>query len=286
VIDHPDIKGRLEILKVHARNKPLAEDVDLELIARRTPGFTGADLANLLNEAALLAARQGKNKITMDELEEAIERVVAGPQRKSRVISDKEKRLVAYHEVGHALVAKMLPNANPVHKISILPRGLALGYTLQFPEQEKYIITKSELMDELAALLAGRAAEEIVFGETTTGAQNDLQRATEIARRMVCELGMSERIGPITLGRRHGNPFLGRDIFEDRNYSDEVARLIDEEVRNFIETNYKRAKEILQQNRDKMEKLVAVLLQKETLEKDEIDEILSDGKNPERSELQ
>jgi cell division protease FtsH len=286
VIDHPDIKGRLEILKVHARNKPLAEDVDLELIARRTPGFTGADLANLLNEAALLAARQGKNKITMDELEEAIERVVAGPQRKSRVISDKEKRLVAYHEVGHALVAKMLPNANPVHKISILPRGLALGYTLQFPEQEKYIITKSELMDELAALLAGRAAEEIVFGETTTGAQNDLQRATEIARRMVCELGMSERIGPITLGRRHGNPFLGRDIFEDRNYSDEVARLIDEEVRNFIETNYKRAKEILQQNRDKLETLVSVLLQKETLEKDEIDEILSDGKNPERSELQ
>jgi len=286
VIDHPDIKGRLEILKVHARNKPLAEDVDLELIARRTPGFTGADLANLLNEAALLAARQGKNKITMAELEEAIERVVAGPQRKSRVISEKEKRLVAYHEVGHALVAKMLPNANPVHKISILPRGLALGYTLQFPEQDKYIITKSELMDELAALLAGRAAEEVVFGETTTGAQNDLQRATEIARRMVCELGMSERIGPITLGRRHGNPFLGRDIFEDRNYSDEVARLIDEEVKNFIETNYKRAKEILQQNRDKMEKLVAILLQRETLEKEEIDEILSDGENPQRSELQ
>jgi cell division protease FtsH len=286
VIDHPDIKGRLEILKVHARNKPLAEDVDLELIARRTPGFTGADLANLLNEAALLAARQGKNKITMAELEEGIERVVAGPQRKSRVISDKEKRLVAYHEVGHALVAKMLPNANPVHKISILPRGLALGYTLQFPEQDKYIITKSELMDELSALLAGRAAEELLFGETTTGAQNDLQRATEIARRMVCELGMSEKIGPITLGRRHGNPFLGRDIFEDRNYSDEVARLIDEEVKNIIETNYKRAKEILQQNRAKIDKLAGILLQRETLEKEEIEEILSDGENPQRSELQ
>ncbi|MGC8842540.1 MAG: ATP-dependent metallopeptidase FtsH/Yme1/Tma family protein, partial [bacterium] len=286
VIDHPDIKGRLEILKVHARNKPLAEDVDLELIARRTPGFTGADLANLFNEAALLAARQNKDKITMAELEEAIERVVAGPQRKSRVISDKEKRLVAYHEVGHALVAKMLPNANPVHKISILPRGMALGYTLQFPEQDKYIITKSELMDELAALLAGRAAEELIFGETTTGAQNDLQRATDIARRMVCELGMSERIGPITLGRRHGNPFLGRDIFEDRNYSDEVARLIDEEVKNIIEMNYKRAKEILQQNRDKIEKLVSVLLQKETLEREEIEELLSDGENPQRSQLQ
>lgn len=283
VIDHPDWKGRLEILKVHTKNKPLAEDVDLELIARRTPGFSGADLANLVNEAALLAARLGKNKITMSEMEEAIERVVAGPQRKSRVISEKEKKLVAYHEVGHALVAKMLPNANPVHKISILPRGMALGYTLQFPEQDKYIITKSELMDELAALLAGRAAEEIIFGETTTGAQNDLQRATDIARRMVCELGMSERIGPITLGRRHGNPFLGRDIFEDRNYSDEVARLIDEEVKNIIESNYKRAKEILQQNRDKLDKLVGILLQKETLEKEEIDALLSDGENSKQS---
>lgn len=280
VIDHPDVRGRLEILKVHTKNKPLAEDVDLEVIAQRTPGFSGADLANLVNEAALLAARLGKNKITMSELEEAIERVVAGPQRKSRVISEKEKKLVAYHEVGHALVAKMLPNANPVHKISILPRGMALGYTLQFPEQDKYIITKSELMDELSALLAGRAAEEIVFGETTTGAQNDLQRATDIARRMVCELGMSERIGPITLGRRHGNPFLGRDIFEDRNYSDEVARLIDEEVKNIIETNYKKAKEIIQKNREKMDKLVGVLLQKETLEKEEIDRLLSDGENP------
>lgn len=219
-------------------------------------------------------------------MEEAIERVVAGPQRRSRVISEKEKKLVAYHEVGHALVAKMLPNANPVHKISILPRGMALGYTLQFPEQDKYIITKSELMDELAALLAGRAAEELVFGETTTGAQNDLQRATDIARRMVCELGMSERIGPITLGRRHGNPFLGRDIFEDRNYSDEVARLIDEEVKNIIETNYKRAKEILQSNKDKLEKLVEILLQKETLEKEEIDALLSDGQNPQQSQLQ
>lgn len=280
VIDHPDLKGRLEILRVHTKNKPLGEDVDLERIAQRTPGFSGADLANLVNEAALLAARLGKNKITMPEMEEAIERVVAGPQRRSRVISEKEKRLVAYHEVGHALVAKMLPNANPVHKISILPRGMALGYTLQFPEQDRYIITRAELMDELSALLAGRAAEEIIFGETTTGAQNDLQRATDIARRMVCELGMSERIGPITLGRRHGNPFLGRDIFEDRNYSDEVARLIDEEVKNIIETNYKRAKEILQENKDKLEKLVGILLQKETLEKEEIDNLLSDGENP------
>ncbi|MBC7328034.1 ATP-dependent metallopeptidase FtsH/Yme1/Tma family protein [bacterium] len=286
VIDHPDLKGRLEILKVHARNKPLAEDVDLEMIARRTPGFSGADLANLLNEAALLAARLGKDKITMAEIEEAIERVVAGPQRRSRVISEKEKRLVAYHESGHALVAKMLPNANPVHKISILPRGMALGYTLQFPEQDKYLLTKSELMDEISALLAGRAAEELVFGETTTGAQNDLQRATDMARRMVCELGMSEKIGPITLGRRHGNPFLGRDIFEDRNYSDEVARLIDEEVKNIIETNYKRAKELLQNNRDKLEKLVQILLQKETLEKEEIDSLLSDGENTEQSQLQ
>ncbi len=283
VIDHPDLKGRLEILKVHTQNKPLGEDVDLEMIARRTPGFSGADLANLVNEAALLAARLGKHKITMSEMEEAIERVVAGPQRRSRVISEKEKKLVAYHEVGHALVAKMLPNANPVHKISILPRGMALGYTLQFPEQDKYIITKSELMDELSALLAGRAAEEIVFGETTTGAQNDLQRATDIARRMVCELGMSERIGPITLGRRHGNPFLGRDIFEDRNYSDEVARLIDEEVKNIIETNYKRAEEILRENRDVLEKLVGILLQKETLEKEEIDRILSDGEDSQQS---
>ncbi len=283
VIDHPDSKGRLEILRVHTKGKPLADDVDLELIAKRTPGFSGADLANLVNEAALLAARLGKDKITMQEMEEAIDRVVAGPQRRSRVISEREKRLVAYHEIGHALVAKVLPHANPVHKVSILPRGMALGYTLQFPEQDRYIITKSELMDELAVLLAGRAAEEIIFNETTTGAQNDLQRATEIARRMVCELGMSERIGPITLGRRHGNPFLGRDIFEDRNYSDEVARLIDEEVRNIIETNYKRAQEIIQRNRYKIDELVQILLQKETLEKDELDQLLADVQDPQRA---
>lgn len=283
VVDHPDLNGRLAILKVHTKNKPLGEDVDLEMIARRTPGFSGADLANIVNEAALLAARAGKDRITMAEMEEAIERVVAGPQRRGRVISEKEKRLVAYHEVGHAMVAKMLPNANPVHKISILPRGMALGYTLQFPDQDRYIITKAELLDELSALLAGRAAEEIVFGETTTGAQNDLQRATDMVRRMVCELGMSDRIGPMTLGRRHGNPFLGRDIFEDRNYSEEVARLIDEEVKTIIETNYNRAKEILQENRDKLDELVEILLQKETLGKEEIDSLLSDGKNPEQS---
>lgn len=278
-VDNPDAKGREAILRVHTRGKPLDKDVNLENLARRTPGFSGADLANLVNEAALLAARREKNKITMAEFEESIDRVIAGPERKSRIISEKEKEMVAYHEVGHAIVSELLPNADPVHKVSILPRGLALGYTMQLPVQDKYLTTKSELLDDIAGLLAGRAAEHLVFGEVTTGANSDLDRATEIARAMVCEFGMSDTLGPVTLGRRHGNPFLGRDIMEDRNYSEEVAEAIDREVKKIIEEGYQRAEQILVQNREKLAEIVQVLLERETLEREEFVELMYSKKD-------
>jgi cell division protease FtsH len=284
VVDNPDANGRKEILQVHTRGKPLGEDVDLESLARRTPGFSGADLANLVNEAALLAARREKTKIGSADFEEAIDRVIAGPERRSRIISDKEKEMVAYHEVGHAVVSELLPYADPVHKISVLPRGMTLGYTMQLPTQDKYLTTKSELLDDIAGLLGGRVAEQLVFNELTTGAHNDLDRATEIARAMVCEFGMSEALGPLTLGKRHGNPFLGRDIMEDRNYSEGIAMSIDKEIRKIIGTGFERASQILTENRSKMDEIVRVLLEKETIEREEFESLMADAKAPERGD--
>lgn len=275
VVDNPDLEGRLEILKIHARGKPLAEDVNLQVIAQRTPGFSGADLANLLNESALLAARRGKNKITMEELEEAIDKVIAGPERKSRVLSEKEKELIAYHEVGHALVTKFLPNADKVHRISIIPRGMALGYTLHLPTEDKHILTKAELLDKIVTALGGRAAEEIIFNETTTGAQNDLEVATEIARRMVTEFGMSEELGPLTFGKKQGQVFLGRDLIESRNYSEQVAFMIDREIRRIIESCYDKAKDILIKNKETLIKIASILKEKETIEAEEFDKLIA-----------
>ena len=275
VVDRPDLIGREQILKVHAKGKPLDKDVDLNVLARRTPGFTGSDIANLVNEAALLASRNGKKLINMAEFEASIDRVIAGPEKKSRIMNEKEKEIVAYHESGHALVAKLLPNCDPVHKVSIIPRGsAALGYTLQLPTEDRYLVSKSELMDRLSVLLAGRVAEEITFKDVTTGAQNDLERATKIARQMVTEFGMSESIGPIALGRKEHQVFLGRDIAEDKNYSDEVAFQIDKEVEKIIESAYSRAKELLVKNKTKLKKLATQLLEKETLEKEELDTLL------------
>jgi cell division protease FtsH len=274
VVDAPDANGREAILKIHARGKPLADDVDLSSLAKRTVGFTGADLANLLNEAALLAARRNRTNISMDEIEEAFDRVVAGPQRKSRVVDPKEREVIAYHEAGHAIVGELLEHTDPVHKVTILPRGLSLGSTWQVPEQDRYLVKKAQLLDEITALLGGRVAEELVFGEVTTGAKNDLERVTDIARAMVCQYGMSPRLGTLVLGRRNENPFLGRDYLEDRNYSEEVAKVIDEEIRDIIESCHRRATEILTANRDALDRVVAELLEKETLERPEFLRIL------------
>ncbi|HQE24673.1 MAG TPA: ATP-dependent zinc metalloprotease FtsH [Candidatus Atribacteria bacterium] len=271
----PDVVGREAILRVHLKGKPVDESVDLEVLARRTPGFVGADLANLVNEAALLAARQNRDVIKMEDFEEAIDKVIAGPERKHMVISEKEKQIVAYHESGHAIVARALPNADPVHKISIIPRGnMALGYTLQLPTEDRYLLSKQELLDRLAVLLGGRVAEEMVFGDVTTGAQDDLKKATEIAREMVCEYGMSEILGPLTLGRKHREVFLGRDIAEDRNYSEEIAYIIDKEVRAIIDQAYEKARESIERYREKLDLLAERLIEKEVLERVEIEQIL------------
>ena len=274
VIDKPDLKGRVEILKVHARGKPLDKDVDLELLAKRTPGFTGADIENLMNEAALLAARRRKRKIAMVELEEAIDRVIAGPEKKSRVISEKEKKVIAVHEAAHALVARKLPNTDPVHKVSIIPRGGALGYVLQLPIEDRYLITRAEITDRVTVALAGRAAEELTFGEVSTGASDDLEKATKMVRRMIMEFGMSEELGPLTFGNKQEQVFLGRDIARDRNYSEEVAAAIDKEVRRIVTECYERARKILMQN-DKHLKIIAeTLMEKETLEGQELENLL------------
>ncbi len=280
VVDRPDLKGRIGILKVHTKGKPLAGDVNLEVLARRTPGFTGADLANLVNEAALLAARHGKKEIDMEELEEAIDRVVAGPERRTRLISEEEKRIIAYHEAGHALVAHMLPNADPVHKISIIPRGRSLGYTLTLPIEDKYLVTRSELVDELAMLLGGRVAEEMIFDEVTTGDQNDIERATKIARQMVCEFGMSEKLGPLTLGQKQGEVFLGRDFASQPDYSDQIAFEIDKEIRRLIDEAHERAKKILTAEIDKLHKISQALIERETVEKEELESLLNSGVLP------
>jgi cell division protease FtsH len=274
VVDRPDLQGRIGILKVHTRDKPLADDIDLEVLARRTPGFTGADLANLVNEAALLSARHAKKKLDMDEMEEAIDRVIAGPERRTRLISDKEKQIIAYHETGHALVAHQLPNADPVHKISIIPRGQALGYTLTLPLEDKYLVTKSELVDELAMLLGGRVAEEMVFGDITTGDQNDIEKATKLARKMVCEFGMSEKLGPLTLGQKQGEVFLGRDLYTHQDYSDQVAYEIDQEVRRLVDESYSRADAILKDKRERLDLIAKTLIERETLEKEELISLL------------
>ncbi|MER3414362.1 MAG: cell division protein FtsH [Armatimonadota bacterium] len=274
VVDAPDAKGREQILKIHARGKPLGDDVKLDVIAKRTPGFTGADLANTLNEAALLAARRGKSRIEMDDIEEALDRVIAGPQRRSRVVDKKERETIAYHEAGHAVIGELLEHTDPVHKVTILPRGMSLGSTWQLPVQDKYLVTKAELMDEITALLGGRVAEEIVYGEVTTGATNDLERVTRIARAMVCRYGMSEKLGTLALGRQHANPFLGRDYMEDRDYSEEVARLIDQEVKDIVESCYRRATEILVTNREKLDAVVEALLEKETIDRQEFVKVM------------
>jgi cell division protease FtsH len=275
VVDRPDVNGRFAILKVHSKDKKLAPDVDLNVIARRTPGFVGADLANLVNEAALLAGRRSKEMLEMPEFEEAIDRVMAGPERKSRVISKKEREIIAYHEVGHAIVARMIPGSDPVHKISIIPRGhMALGYTLQVPEEDRFLVSKSELMNRICVLLGGRVTESIKFGDVTSGAQNDLERATQTARQMVTELGMSERLGPVTLGKKHHEVFLGRDIMEDRNYSEEIAYAIDQEVRRIVDECFERVHGILTENFTKVEEITAILLEKEVLEGSEFNVLL------------
>ncbi|MFN8148751.1 MAG: ATP-dependent zinc metalloprotease FtsH [Candidatus Nanopelagicales bacterium] len=269
----PDMQGRTDILKVHARGKPLAPGVDLEAVARRTPGFTGADLANVLNEAALLTARQGDKLIDNLALDEAIDRVIAGPQKRTRVMSEHERTITAYHEGGHALVAAALPHTDPVHKITILPRGRALGYTMVLPDQDKYSTTRSEMLDQLAYMLGGRAAEELVFHDPTTGASNDIEKATAVARAMVTQYGMTERLGAIRYGQEQGEVFLGRDYGHTRDYSEDVAAAIDQEVRSFIDAAHHEAFEILVDNRDVLDALVVELLEKETLDKADVERI-------------
>jgi cell division protease FtsH len=274
VIDRPDINGRHDILKVHSKDVKMDKDADLSSIAKQTPGFSGADLANLINEGALLAARRNKEFVTSSELQESIERVMAGPQRKSRVISKKEKRIVAYHEAGHALLGLLIPGAEELHKVSIIPRGTsALGYTMKLPIEDRYITTKTEIENDLVVLLGGRASEQLIFNEITTGAHHDLQVATETARRMVCEFGMSEKLGHITFGRKHHQVFLGRDIAEEKNYSDETAEFIDNEVSNIIDKAFKHARSLLEENADKLKKLAEELLQKEVLSAHEAREV-------------
>jgi len=275
VVPKPDVKGREQILKVHTAKIPLAADVDLSLLARGTPGFSGADLANMVNEAALLAARMDKTEVDMKTFEMAKDKVMMGTERRSMVISEQEKKVTAYHEAGHALVAKMIPNTDPIHKVSIIPRGMALGLTQLLPIDDKHNHTKEYLVNNLAILLGGRAAEEIALNEMTTGAGNDLERATELARKMVCEWGMSEKMGPVTFGKRGEHIFLGRDFAEHKNYSEKTAVEIDEEIRRFVESSYERAKKIINDNRDKLEKLVEALLKKETLDAKDIEMIFS-----------
>jgi cell division protease FtsH len=274
-VDRPDMQGRKQILEVHAKGKPVEPDLDLETVARRTPGFTGADLANVLNEAALLTARAGRKLVDMATLEEAIDRVMAGPQRRTRLMSDKEKKVTAYHEAGHALVAHALPNTDPVHKITILPRGRALGYTMVLPTEDKYSQTRGELLDMLAYAMGGRAAEELVFHDPTTGASNDIEKATATARAMVTQYGMSERLGAVKFGDAGGEVFLGRDMGHGRDYSEEVAAVVDEEVRALVEAAHHEAWEILVEYRDVLDDMVLRLLDKETLTKEEILEVFA-----------
>jgi cell division protease FtsH len=280
VMGAPDTKGRRAILEVHTREKPIAADADLEVLARSTPGFSGADLANVVNEAALLTARRGKPQIGMSEFDEAIERVIAGPQRKSRLLSPKERELTAYHEGGHALVGKLLPEANPPHKVTILPRGMALGYTIQLPQTEQYTLTRGEILANITAILGGRVAEEVVFGEITTGAANDFEQATTLARKMVTEFGMSDSLGPLAFGTKHGPAVMGGDLAESRNYSDEIAYEIDKEVRRIIDECYGRARTVLTVHRHVLDRIARALLERESLASDDLDALIVDQPLP------
>jgi len=277
VVDRPDRKGRKKILEVHTRGKPLGREIELDTLAGQTPGFTGADLANLINEAALLTARSGKREITMQELEEGIMRVIAGPEKKTRVMSEKERLVTAYHEVGHAIVGQLLENTDPVHKISIISRGQALGYTISLPTEDKFLTTRAELTDTMAMTLGGRAAEEIVFGEITTGASNDLEKVTETAKQMVMRFGMSERLGPRVFGHDRGQPFLGREFSADPDYSDEIAREIDDEIRRIVESAHQTAKSLLSERREELERISKLLLERETIDAKQFVALL-DGK--------
>jgi cell division protease FtsH len=274
VLDRPDIKGRLGILGVHVRGKPLAKDVDLEILARGTPGFVGADIENLVNEAAILAARRNRKAIAMDEFQESIERVIAGPERKSRLITDEEKEVLAFHEAGHALVQSKLPNCDPVHKVSIVARGMSLGYTMALPEQDRYLHTQDKFEDDIAGMLAGRAAEELVFADRWTGASDDLEKATKLARKMVTIYGMSRQLGPLTFGDRDELVFLGREIAEQRNYSDEVAEEIDLEVRRIVEEGYNRARDVLVRYREKLDLIARRLIEIETIDRQEFEMLI------------
>ena len=281
VLDRPDIKGRKEILNVHIKGKPLDKTVDIEALARRSPGFSGADLANLVNEAAILAARRNKKSIGADEFNEAIDRVIAGPERRSRIITEEEKEIIAFHEGGHAVVQRVLPKCDPVTKVTIVSRGMALGYTMSLPQEDRYLHSKTEFEDKIAGMLGGNVSEQMVFGDTTTGASNDIEKATNLARAMVTQYGMSERLGPLTFGRKEEMIFLGREISEQRNYSDEVAAKIDAEVREIIDRAYERAREALATHREVLDKLAALLIEKETIEHDEF-EALFEGVLPPR----
>ena len=282
VLDRPDIKGRHEILNVHIKGKPLDKTVDIEAIARRTPGFSGADLANLVNEAAILAARRNKKAVSTDEFNEAIDRVIAGPERRSRIISEDEKVIIAYHEGGHAVVQRILPKCDPVTKVTIVSRGMALGYTMSLPSEDRYLHSKTEFEDKIAGMLGGNVAETLVFGDTTTGSSNDIEKATNLARAMVTQYGMSEKLGPLAFGKKEEMVFLGREISEQRNYSDEVAAKIDGEVRGIIDNAFNRAKEALTTHRDVLDKLATLLVEKETIESEEF-ESLFEGVMPPRS---
>jgi cell division protease FtsH len=274
VVDRPDRKGRKHILEVHTRGKPLAREIDLDTLAGQTPGFTGADLANLINEAALLTARSGRREISMHELEEGIMRVIAGPEKKTRVMSEKERLITAYHELGHAIVGHLLPNCDPVHKISIISRGQALGYTISLPTEDKFLTTRAELTDTMAMTLGGRAAEEIVFGEITTGASNDLEKVTETAKQMVMRFGMSERLGPRVFGHDRGQPFLGREFSAEPDYSDEIAREIDDEIRRIVESAHQTAKGLLGERREELDRISKLLLERETIDSDQFAALL------------
>jgi cell division protease FtsH len=279
VVDRPDRKGRKQILEVHTRGKPLSKAIELDTLAGQTPGFTGADLANLINEAALLTARTGKREISMKELEEGIMRVIAGPEKKTRVMSEKERLITAFHEMGHAIVGHLLENTDPVHKISIISRGQALGYTISLPTEDKFLTTRAELTDTMAMTLGGRAAEEIVFGEITTGASNDLEKVTETAKQMVMRFGMSERLGPRVFGHDRGQPFLGREFSSEPDYSDEIAREIDDEIRRIVESAHQTAKDLLTDKRDELDKISKILLERETIDAEQFVALL-DGKSP------
>ncbi len=274
VVNNPDVNERKAIFQLYIKDKPVSEDVDMDLLARRTPGFSGADIENLVNEAALIAARRQKKQIEPDDFDEATDKVIAGPERKSRIISDKEKKIIAYHESGHALVGALLPDFGPVQKVTILSRGMSLGYTMRLPTEDRYLMTREELLNTISFALGGRAAEELIFNELTTGAQDDLEKATKIARAMVCEYGMSETLGHRTFGKKHSPVFLGRDLVEEKDYSEEMANAIDGEIRDLIERRYDVAKTIISENMDKIERLAAELLRKETLEADELQAVI------------